>query len=81
MNFDAQDIAAPAWGAMSATQNLVTFCVPINAPLDQKQSMSSQPIPNNEPTLDLLTPKKNDCVALANQIFSICHFLVFYSLP
>ena len=36
ITFWVQDKAAPAWGGRSANQNLENFCVPVNAPLDQK---------------------------------------------
>ena len=44
ITFWAQDGAASAWDATSANQNLDDICVPVNAPLDQKCSLFSQPI-------------------------------------
>ena len=47
MNLQVQDGATPAQSAKSANRNLGNFYVPVNAPLNQKHSMSSQPIPNS----------------------------------
>lgn len=80
ITFQAQNGAAPAQGATSANQNLYDFFVPVNAPLDQECSTSSQSL-NTKPTLGLLTPNKTDYVAPVNKILCICVFLVFYSLP
>ena len=63
------------------------FHVPVNALLDQKHSVFSQPIPKAKPVLGsiltsffLLTPRNTDYVAPANQRFSIFLFLVLYFL-
>ena len=47
-------------GAMSTNQNLDNSHVPIDVPLDQKDSMSSQPIPKHQANSGLLTPNKAD---------------------
>lgn len=75
--------------------NKPNFPLPINALLDQKCSISSQPIPNIKQTLWalyifpcsfhpkqdwLFHPKQDWLWGLANQIFSILLLLVFYSL-
>lgn len=63
------------------------LCVSVKAPLDQKCSISSQPVSTQQASsrpytyfLFLLAPNKVDSVATANQIFSISLFLVLYSL-
>ena len=63
------------------------FHVPVNALLDQKWRLLSQPTPNTKASLGfiltslfLLTPYEVDCVTSANQIFSGFLFLVLYLL-
>ena len=72
---------------MSANENLDNFHVPVNAPFDQKCSISSQPPPNAQPSSEHyayfllpLTTNKVDHVAPVNQISSIFLFSVLYSL-
>ena len=58
------------------------FCVPVCAQLDQKCSISNQPIPKHQATFSLgfLTPNEVDNVALGNKTFSICLSLVIYPI-
>ena len=86
ITFQAQDGATPALGTKSANRNLGNFRVSVNAPLDQKCSISSQPMPKRQAnsglyiSFFLLTPNKVDYVVPVDQIFSIFLFLVLYSL-
>ena len=71
---------------MSANENLDNFHVPVNAPFDQKCSISSQPPPNAQPSSEHytyvllpLTTNKVGHVAPVNQISSF-FFSLFYIL-
>lgn len=67
----------PQGPRQSANQNLDNSHVPVNAALDQKNSISIQPGPKAKPTLGFLTPSKVDGVAWPIRPFLFVSSLFF----
>lgn len=65
---------------MQGTTSARKLTFPLVTLTDQKCSICGQPAPCAKPATGLLTPNKVDYVTPANQVFSICLFLVLDSL-